>query len=69
MFRQFLEKKTRLLSFTRGYCRELYVVSPKAWFIRKKKGIYSTLGILHCCSWALGPPAWSACPVRRQGGS
>lgn len=26
MFRQFLEKKTRLFSFTGGYCREFYVV-------------------------------------------
>lgn len=72
VFRQFLEKKTRLFSFTGGYCREFYVVvfffpPPKARFIRKKKGICSTLGILRCCSWALGPPAWSACPVRIQG--
>lgn len=37
-------------------------------FIQKKKGICSTLGILRCCSWALGPPTWSACLGRPQAG-
>lgn len=62
-----LRKRLCCSSFTCGYCRELSVVSPKACFIQKKKGICSTLGILRCCSWGLGPPTWSACPVRIQG--
>lgn len=60
-------------SFTRGYCGEFDVVFLPFlrlgfFFIRKKKGIYSILGILRCCSWGLGHPAWSACLGRPRAG-
>lgn len=51
-----------------GIAESLMLFPPKACFIQKKKGICSALGILHCCSWGLGPPAWSACLGRPRAG-
>lgn len=58
------KKKTQVFSFTHGYYIQLQFAFPGTCFILKKKGIYSILGTLHCCSWVLGLPALSACPVR-----